>query len=93
MRELHRIAKPDAIIHIISPLNKFWNDPTHKNPTTPETFHYFSNPRMSRIYNLPKFEVIKERITSDKINTIPKKLSFFVPFLSIDFEILIRVKK
>ena len=65
MRELHRIAKPDAMIHLILPYNKFWNDPTHKNPTTPETFHYFSDPRISRIYNLPKFEVIKERITSD----------------------------
>ncbi|MGE5499136.1 MAG: class I SAM-dependent methyltransferase, partial [Syntrophothermus sp.] len=59
MRELHRISKPGAIIHIESPYfnsKNAWTDFTHKNFITEETFGYFDNSHHLRhlgiIYNL-----------------------------------------
>lgn len=95
MQELHRISKSGGIIYIKSPLNKFWNDPTHKNPMNLQTFQYFCSEEWIKIYKLPRFKIIRQRITSDIIPTIPKILAYCFPFniLSLDFEVYLEVLK
>jgi SAM-dependent methyltransferase len=92
MAELHRITKPGGTIRIIVPLNKAFNDPTHANPVGIDTFECFA----SGMYGLPRFSIIKKRITSDKIRTLPRPLSLLFPFtlLSQDLELVLSpVKK
>ena len=47
MEELHRIAKPNAIIKFIVPYGSSdgaWEDPTHVRPMFPESFGYYCQP-------------------------------------------------
>jgi predicted SAM-dependent methyltransferase len=69
MNELFRISKKGCIIHIIVPLNNYWHDPTHKNPTGYYTFRYFK-----------QFKIKQERVYTDVFGTIPKLLSYIFPF-------------
>ena len=44
MKEIYRICKNNAAIHIESPMagsNNYFTDPTHKMPVTDRTFDYF----------------------------------------------------
>ena len=60
MEELHRIAKPDAKVTIITPhYSDFqsWNDPTHKWHLTTYSFRYFEREYESNYYSTARFEV------------------------------------
>lgn len=46
LREIYRVCKNDAIVHIEVPAagsNNFWTDPTHNLPVTLRTFDYFDS--------------------------------------------------
>ena len=60
MEELHRIAKPNAKVTIITPhYSDFqsWNDPTHKWHLTTYSFRYFEPEKESNHYSTARFEV------------------------------------
>jgi len=59
MEELHRIAKPDAKVIIITPhYSDFqsWNDPTHKWHLTTYSFRYFEPEYESSYYSMARFK-------------------------------------
>jgi hypothetical protein len=65
MEELHRIAKPDAKVTIITPhYSDFqsWNDPTHKWHLTTYSFRYFEPEYESNYYSIARFKVESIRI-------------------------------
>ncbi len=60
MEELHRIAKPNAKVTIITPhYSDFssWNDPTHKWHLTTYSFRYFEPEYESSYYSTARFRV------------------------------------
>jgi SAM-dependent methyltransferase len=60
MEELHRIAKPNAKVTIITPhYSDFqsWNDPTHKWHLTTYSFRYFEPDYESSYYSTARFKV------------------------------------
>lgn len=64
MEEIHRIAKPDAIVYITAPTPSsfdLWNDLTHKRAFTSQCFDYFVRGTVLFERNIKKttFEVIK----------------------------------
>ena len=59
MEEIHRLAKPNAKIVVITPhYSDFqsWNDPTHKWHLTTYSFRYFQKDYESSYYSTARFE-------------------------------------
>jgi SAM-dependent methyltransferase len=58
MEELHRIAKPNARVIIVTPHYtdfQSWNDPTHKWHLTTYSFRYFEPEYESSYYSMARF--------------------------------------
>lgn len=81
VEEMHRVAKPGAIINIRVPYCLCFDaftDPTHKNHFTERAFHYFSDQIYFNYYSKAKFQILNNELI---INPCLKNriLSFFIP--------------
>jgi len=66
MEEIHRLAKPNAKVVIVTPHYSdcsSWNDPTHKWHLSTYSFRYFREDYQSSYYSKARFET--ERINID----------------------------
>src|SRR4030042_4279860 len=80
MEELHRIAKPDAIIEIEVPYYKSelaFADPTHKHFITPTTFYFFTEAHENKYYSKARFEIIEQELVRGRHKILP---NFFFPY-------------
>lgn len=80
MEELHRIAKPNAIIKIdVSFFSSadFFTDITHKHSFTTRSFQYFEEKNPLNYYSKARFKVIKSKIIFHRLN------KFLEPFVNL----------
>ena len=59
MEEIHRLAKPNAKVVIVTPHysdSQSWNDPTHKWHLTTYSFRYFAEEYESSYYSKARFQ-------------------------------------
>lgn len=66
MEEIHRIGRPDAVVHIKTPHHaslESWEDPTHVHHFALESFDYFcQGTRHVRYYSAREFEAIERKL-------------------------------
>ncbi len=81
IEEMHRVAKPDAIVQIRVPYFMCFDaftDPTHRNFFTERAFDYFADKIYFNYYSKAKFKILKKNLVINP-NFRNKILSFFIP--------------
>lgn len=89
MEELHRICKPEAIIHVSAPYFRYeaaYRDPTHVRFFTEHSFDYFQDGVKFSHYSTARFKVrkieLRNHFMSD-VKNLHKKIIKFIPFKRI----------
>jgi predicted SAM-dependent methyltransferase len=85
MKELHRILKPEGLLHIKVPYylsSVAFQDPTHRNYFTDKTFHYFTKDCELNYYSDCRFVIVSQSLYSNSASFI-EKVRNLIPFRSI----------
>jgi SAM-dependent methyltransferase len=85
MQELHRILKPEGLLHVKVPYylsTAAFQDPTHKNFFTEKTFQYFTSDCELCYYSKGHFEIESQSLYANSVS-FSEKLRNLLPFRSI----------